>query len=83
MLTAIMGRKKLGKEKTDSIRVYESVARMIDEISLAEGVSSADLCSDILRHALRDRHAKAVATMRDRFVQRDKEIQQGERRGGK
>lgn len=76
MLVATMGRKKIKTEKSDSIRVYESVALMIEEIYLAEGVSSADLCSEILRQALRPRHAKAVATLRGRFEQREKEMRE-------
>lgn len=57
--TEVMPRKRSG-EKTETIRVTEKVARMIEVITTAEGISASDVASPVLERELKDRYLRAA-----------------------
>lgn len=52
--------RKRSTEKTETIRVTEKVARMIEVITTAEGASSSEVASPILEKMLKERYLKAA-----------------------
>ncbi len=57
--------KKRSEEKTATIRVTESIAKMIETICLAEGITSSKVASPILEKAIRGRYIKAITTINE------------------
>ncbi len=53
-----MPRKATGK--TATVRISERIVRMIDIISTAEGVSSAQVCDPILESVIVERYQRAL-----------------------
>lgn len=59
-----MGRKK-NAIRTTSVRVSEHIARMIEVISTADDMSSAEICDPILEPAIRKKYDAAVKKIND------------------
>lgn len=55
--------KKRSEEKTATIRVSESIAKMIDIIGVAEGLTSSKIASPLLEKAIKARYLKALETL--------------------
>lgn len=58
-----MARKQTGK--TATVRISERIVRMIDVITTAEQVSSAQICDPILEPLILERYQRAVKTINE------------------